>query len=42
MGFSVSVDGDIDSKTHMVKMMINTVYYQNLLDNLNEISDDEN
>lgn len=40
MGFSVSVDGDIDSKTHMVKMMINTVYYQNLLDNLNEISDD--
>ena len=41
-GFSVSVDGDIDSKTHMVKMMINTVYYQNLLDNLNETSDDEN
>jgi rhodanese-related sulfurtransferase len=42
MGFSVSVDGDIDSNTHMVKMIVNTVYYQNLLDNLNENCDDEN
>jgi hypothetical protein len=42
MGFSVSVDGDIDSNTHMVKMIVNTVYYQNLLDTLNENCDDEN
>jgi hypothetical protein len=42
MGFSVSVDGDIDSNTHMVKMLVNTVYYQNLLDNLDDNFDDEN
>jgi hypothetical protein len=41
LGFSISVDGDIDSNTQVVKMVVNTVYYQNLLENLNEISDDE-
>ena len=40
MGFSVSVAGDIDSNSHMVKMIVNTVYYQNLLENINEIEED--
>jgi hypothetical protein len=41
LGFSVSIDGDIDSNSQIVKMVVNTVYYQNLLDNLNEIHDDD-
>lgn len=41
LGFSVSVDGDIDSNSQTIKMVVNTVYYQNLLENLNEICDDE-
>jgi hypothetical protein len=41
LGFSISVDGDIESNTQVVKMVINTVYYQNLLENLNEINDDD-
>jgi hypothetical protein len=42
LGFSISVDGDIDSNSQTVKMVVNTVYYQNLLENLNELYDDEN
>lgn len=41
LGFSVSVDGDIDSNSQTIKMVVNTVYYQNLLENLNELYDDE-
>lgn len=41
LGFSVSFDGDIETNTHVVKMVVNTVYYQNLLENLIEINDDE-
>jgi len=41
LGFSVSIDGDIDSNSQIIKMVVNTVYYQNLLDNLNEIHDDD-
>jgi hypothetical protein len=41
LGFSISVDGDIDSNSQTVKMVVNTVYYQNLLENLNELQDDE-
>jgi hypothetical protein len=41
LGFSVSFDGDIDSNSQTIKMVVNTVYYQNLLDNLNEIYDDD-
>ena len=42
LGFSISVDGDIDSNTQIVKMVINTVYYQNILENLIEFNDDDN
>lgn len=41
LGFSISVDGDIDSDSQTIKMVVNTVYYQNLLENLNELQDDE-
>jgi hypothetical protein len=41
LGFSVSVDGDIDSNSQTIKMVVNTVYYQNLLENLKEDYDDE-
>ncbi len=41
LGFSLSIDGDIDSNSQIVKMVVNTVYYQNLLESLNETSDDE-
>jgi hypothetical protein len=41
LGFSISFDGDISSTSQEIKMFINTVYYQNLLENLNEINDDE-
>jgi len=41
LGFSVSVDGDIDSNSQTIKMVVNTVYYQNLLENINEMCDDE-
>jgi hypothetical protein len=41
IGFSVSVDGDIDSNSQTIKMVVNTVYYQNLLENLTEVYDDE-
>jgi hypothetical protein len=40
LGFSVSVDGDIDSNSQTIKMVVNTVYYQNLLENLNDLCDD--
>jgi hypothetical protein len=41
LGFSVSVDGDIESNSQTIKMVVNTVYYQHLLENLNEEFDDE-
>jgi hypothetical protein len=41
LGFSISFDGSIDSKSNTVKMVVNTVYYQHLLENLNEKYDDE-
>jgi hypothetical protein len=41
LGFSVSVDGDIDSNSQIVRMVVNTVYYQNLLENINEEYEDE-
>jgi hypothetical protein len=41
LGFSISVDGDIESNTEISKMVVNTVYYQQLLENLKELYDDE-
>jgi hypothetical protein len=42
LGFAISFDGDIGTNNQTTKLKINTVYYQNLLENLNSESDDEN
>lgn len=40
LGFAVSFDGDIETSKQMTKLKINTVYYQNLLENINSDNDD--